>query len=64
MGKPLPPVPFNPMAPGVLRLYLLELKRSAETQGEAVANTSDVSDTATKLNALLAELRSTGVIKT
>jgi hypothetical protein len=64
MGKPLPPVPANVLAPGVLREYLLRLKEAAEVQGDAVADTTDVSDTATQLNALLAELRSTGVIKT
>ena len=64
MFGPIKPVPFNPLAPEELRGYLLILKGGVETQGAAVADTTDVSDTATQLNALLAQLRAIGLIKT
>jgi hypothetical protein len=63
MGKPIRPIPANVLAPNELRNTLLVLKESVETQGDAVADTTDVSDTATKLNALLASLRAVGVIE-
>jgi hypothetical protein len=64
MAGPIRPIPFNVLEPGSLRDVLLVLKQEVEKQGDAVADTTDVSDTATQLNALLAELRSTGIIKT
>jgi len=56
----IPPIPFNPLAPEELRKTLLEIKN---LEGVAVADTTDVSDTATQLNELIASLRSIGIIK-
>jgi hypothetical protein len=42
--------------------YLEDIRRKVNSQGDAVADTTDVSDTATQLNALLDELRDAGYI--
>jgi len=63
MGNVIRPVPPNVLAPEELRNYLITVKNAIEVKGDAVADTIDVSDTATQLNALLAQLRAIGIIK-
>lgn len=64
MFGPIKPVPFNPLAPEELRDYLLILKRGVETQGVAVADATGAGDIVAQFNALLASLRTIGLIKT
>jgi hypothetical protein len=63
MGNTLPPVPFNPHAPERLRDYLRELKQGIEVKGVAVADATGAGDVVAQFNALLASLRTVGIIK-
>jgi hypothetical protein len=60
--KPLQEPPSELLQINTLQGYMLDVRNKVNSQGDAVADTTDVSDTATQLNALLAELRAAGFI--
>lgn len=64
MAGPIRPIPFNPLAPQELRDVLLVIKQEIEKQGVAVADSTGAGDVVAQFNALLASLRTIGIIKT